>query len=458
MNPIIAVIFSIFLMLIWLDYFRLINVFGDKERIYYYVICCVFGAISFPFVEGLFYLLHEVIEWNLSRNFIVDLLYSFVRFGILEQMGKLLAFFVCYLIFEDQFKNPIDYIINACMVVIGYSIISNALFFIEHGAFDAHLRVFVFIVIDMFHFCLIIYGFICYKYKTFRLQTLISYTLISIFCHGFLNFWFIYPQFQEIRYYESVSDNFLIIRAMLWMMFQTFDLVVVFSILYILIIHNIFSIMIENSLNNSINFNYKKYIYRGQIVLRFCIHYVLIFCFIYFIQMNGSFFKQIALLIPIFFATLGLYIVPLMIGTIFLYRLSSIQLIHLKWTFLKISFWDERQFYSDRLINDYLEKNCRLIYFNKRTKLRNNGYQMFLEKKLYDVNDEFLYIAQLFKQDSEDFERVIIRPKKGNTDKTKEGNPIVLMYQYVEGLENRKFDFKKIKSKFRNTMLIKEYK
>ena len=194
MNIIYALI-ACFIAWIWIDYFRLIEVYG-KEKLVYIIITFILGAASTQAVILLHtsYLI-DIIPLELNGTTVNDFIYCFLKIGLVEETAKIIPFLLVLLVFRKQFKEPIDFIAFAAISALGFAAAENMEYFTrsEGGAISA--RAMLTSVSHMFFSALIGYGIVLVKYRqlkpSYKLFAIPAFAFLAIFSHAFYDFWLI---------------------------------------------------------------------------------------------------------------------------------------------------------------------------------------------------------------------------------------------------------------------------
>lgn len=241
----------------WLDYFRKIDVF-EPEKIKHLLSAMIIGCGT-PFISIGIYRLVDLTGIEMTGDVSNDLFYSIVIIGANEELSKIIGVMLAFRLLRDHIKEPIDYLVYAGLVALGFSIVENFKYFNEYGMQIITTRAFYSALIHIINTTIIVYGF--YRLKLFGKGTQIANTLIafgvSAASHGLFDFFLLneflgpYTQF--------------------------------FSILVYLIGINFWVQMLNNANNYSDNFDYAKIHFSGQIFYRLLFWYLatLIFTVIY---------------------------------------------------------------------------------------------------------------------------------------------------------------------------------
>ncbi len=241
----------------WLDYFRKIDVF-EPEKIKHLLIAMAVGCGT-PSISLCIYRLVDMTGLQMTGDVANDLFYSIVIIGANEELSKIVGVVVAFRLLRNYIKEPIDYLVYAGLVALGFSIVENFKYFNAYGLQIITTRAFYSALVHIINTTIIVYGF--YRLKLFNRGNQITNTLVafgvSAASHGLFDFFLI--------------NDFLGPYTQ------------VFSIFVYLIGINFWVQMLNNANNYSDNFDYAKIHFSGQIFYRLLFWYLttLIFTLIY---------------------------------------------------------------------------------------------------------------------------------------------------------------------------------
>lgn len=433
---ILYAIIALLIAWIWVDYYRLIDIF-DKNRLAYFVFIFILGCFSVLFVIGINKFLLDPIEFGLNGGFLNDFFYSVIGIGMIEELAKFLPFVLFYFLFKDKLTEPIDYLAYLCTSALGFSAVENAMYFYNHGPHIINGRAILATVGHMFDTALIAYGFILnrFRYKKSNLLILALFFLLASLSHGFYDFWLLHEGTKQFGWLITVG--------------------------YFMITISLFATIINNALNNSSFFSYKKIINPDQVGKRLITYYGTIFFIqIVLLTILDSFVHALGNFIGAMYSTGFIVIITTT-------RLSRFKLIQGRWNQLKIEFpfgfkmGDPYGMKSNRLlfsikgdsfnetqINAFYEENFQMRPLTKRRTYIQTNRLAFMERILFLKDDESFYVIKLYKNQEEgDFEKLIMRPKKSGKTKSAKGEPIValLKFDHIENIEDQELTIKDFK-------------
>ena len=92
------IIIAVFIAWIWVDYYRLIDIY-ENEKLNYFILTFVLGCASVFIVTGVNDYFLDKFEFALNGKFINDFLYSVFKIGMLEEVAKMIPFLIVYFLF-----------------------------------------------------------------------------------------------------------------------------------------------------------------------------------------------------------------------------------------------------------------------------------------------------------------------------------------------------------------------
>ncbi|MBU2019201.1 MAG: hypothetical protein KJ941_06110, partial [Bacteroidetes bacterium] len=231
---------------------------------------------------------------------------------------------------------------------------------------------------------------------------------------------------------------------------------------------SIFATILNNALNNSSFFTYKKTIDIDRITKRILMYYGIVFI-IQFVLIAYEYSVGSAL-----FGLAKSVFMPGLIVAVCAARLSRLRLIEGRWNPVKMELPFVVFGKSDTVYTGFTPFNLRIkgasfneIYLSKHyqeyVKLvpisnRNSFIQVprwaYLEKKIHLKNDDSYYITRLYHDGREgDFDTVLLKPKANGITRTKNDNPLVGLMD-ISHTTDRNGKSKK-KYKFREWVYLK---
>jgi RsiW-degrading membrane proteinase PrsW (M82 family) len=215
----IAIIASLLIALVWLVYLVRIKCFSKPN--YALWLGCFGSAVACTFLAfPLYDYLNFSLDFYPNGGLINDLLYCIFAIGLIEECVKFLPVVFILLVFPKAIKEPIDYILLACVAALGFAATENLLYLARDSANIIHRRAFFSVVSHLFDSSIIAYGLILVRYRGVKrpmwLQGLIYWGIAAV-AHGFFDFWLINP---IARYLFLFTFGFMILSMAFWMSFM----------------------------------------------------------------------------------------------------------------------------------------------------------------------------------------------------------------------------------------------
>lgn len=411
---ILYTITALFIAWIWVDYYRLVDLY-EIEELKYFVLVFVLGAASTEVTIGVNRLILDAYQLQLDGNLLNDFLYATLKVGMLEEFSKAIPLVVMLLLFKKQVNEPIDYLSYICVSALGFSAAENIMYFDRFGAEIISGRSILSSLGHMMFAAFTGYGIVLYKFKKTRygLWIIPIFFLFASLSHGIYDFW--------LMHYPARLFGYFI------------------TILFFLQSVSIFAVMLNNALNNSEFFTFKKVIDSGRVANRLLGYYFVVFILQFAIITFSSNIQNA-------FASIGFdtFLVAFIILVCCL-RLSRFKLIPKRWFVLKLEMpfhyrkvtlykgdSTRRQFaikgeaYNEVYLNNYYNENLWLNPLSKRKSYLKTSKKAFIEKKIFLHNDESYYVTKLFLDSSlTRFEYVLLKPKLNGKSFTAKNSPIV---------------------------------
>jgi RsiW-degrading membrane proteinase PrsW (M82 family) len=434
---IIYAFLSLYICWIWVDYFRLIDVY-QRLSLKYIVPTFILGALSTIGLIYLFTLLGIESFSELNGDFSHDFRNSVINIGLVEEVTKMIPFLIAILLFSKQLKEPIDYIIFACVAALGFAMVENYLYLREGGGEALIARAVMPTISHMFDTSLVAYGIVRYKFHPSKphVLTIGLWLILAAVSHGLYDFWLMFP--------GSIEWNMQIV-----------------TVVYFLITVSWFATILNNSTNNSTYFTYGMVIKSNKVANRLLLYYfVVLIAQIVFVGIEEGPITAYLL----FFPYLIMY--GITIGVICV-RLSRFKLIKGRWFKLKIElpiiisfFGGQSSGYSYQRLRvrgePYNEVEI-AKYYNQYFEIKPLTYRksflkeekvVFLEEKIFLKDDDSFFVIRLYESLSNDTdEYYLLKYKRSGKTKTRDGRPIagLMAVENVDQLSDDSLDIKDFK-------------
>ncbi len=427
-------ILAIFIAWIWIEYFRLIDIF-EKENLKELIATFILGGSSVLIVLGLEKSLFSVVDFELNGSFINDFLYCTFHIGAVEELAKITPFLLFYFIRKSKFNEPVDYLIYISISALGFSAVENVLYMSSYGAQVITGRSILSSVGHMFDTALIAYGFILYKYKKKNALVVLLFFLLASLSHGFYDFWLMY---------EKILFGWMI------------------TIIYFFVTISLFATILNNALNNSSLFTYKRTIDQNKIIKRLLFYYFIVFFATFMIvSIEYGVTAGIHAVVTNMFLVSFIVIVTVV-------RLSRFRLIKAHWfklkielpfsiskgdtigiykSYIKVSIKGDS--FNDAFMGKYYHDVFLIKPLNVKKTYIDKARMAYVEDKIYLKMQHGLYLTKVFFGNSEgDFEWMIIKPKTRGTTRLNDTYPIVGLLKIDKETDMNNFDINSVSFKF----------
>lgn len=429
-------IIAIFIAWIWVDYYRMINIY-DRDNLKYFILTFFLGCTSVLFV----YLIHPLVldhfYFELNGDFLNDFLFCVFKIGMVEEIAKAIPFVIMYFAFNKQFNEPIDYLAFFSVSALGFSAAENVLYFNDSGPGIIGGRAILATVGHMFDSALVAYGIIRFKYtdKKNKVLGIFVFFFLAAISHGYYDFWLIH---------EGTKAGGIII-----------------TVLYFMVTISVFAVILNNALNNSTFFTYKKVIDSDKVLNRLLTHYAIVLG-IQFILMLFYVTIEEAIAVLIYSVLFSGFII--IVTSI---RLSRFKLIHKRWNALKLEFpftmrENEATGSTNRIlnivmrgdsinemhINAFYEEYIILNPVSQRNTHLGTPRLAYIYRKIFLYRDETFYVVKVFDgNEHSPHQLMLIKAKVSSVTMVNKKYPIValLKIENLLDLENTKLsatDFK----------------
>jgi RsiW-degrading membrane proteinase PrsW (M82 family) len=153
--------------MLWLSYLKKIDVF-EHERIGDICIALIVGYLT-PSITLWVYYGFEVLGFNFNGNTLNDILYAIFGVGVTEEFSKLLGVVIVFNILKRRISEPIDYLIFAGVVALGFSVRENFIYYNNYGSQVLTGRTLISCLTHIINTSICVYGL--YSYNIFKVGT-----------------------------------------------------------------------------------------------------------------------------------------------------------------------------------------------------------------------------------------------------------------------------------------------
>lgn len=417
---VVYIFLALFIAWIWVDYFRLIDVF-EKENLMKVGVTFLLGASSVLLVLGL----HEIWAYpfglTMDGTFLNDFLYCSFAIGLVEECAKSVPVILVLLFFRKQINEPVDYISTFSVAALGFAAAENVMYFSNYGPDIISSRAILSNVGHMLFASLTAYGVVLVKFRNVK-PGIVIIPLFMLFASIF----------------HGIYDMGLMFADAGWTG-------TIITILFFFLGVSVFSTILNNSLNISPFFSYKHVIHSSGVFIRMLIYYMILFgvqCLVVWILTDAK---------TVFTLVFGHAYTILPIVLITIIRLSRFKLIKGRWNRVKpelpfsISFGGTSMLfglqigikgdpYSDYHVNMHYENYLLLCPIRRDSTYLRYCRKAYIFRKLYINGDVAHYAAKIFVEDTlQQSQSVLLQIKRGGTTMMN-GYPIVAILE-VENAE-----------------------
>lgn len=408
---------AVFIAWIWVDYFRLIDLF-HKEDLGKLLMMFVGGALSTLPVLGLDSLIGHLDFMNLNGNMFHDFMYCFLGIGLVEELAKILPVIVAYKFVQKNAPEPIDLLAFFCVSALGFSAAENVIYFFNKGPDLITGRAILATVSHMFNTALFTYGIIRYKYyfSNNNFFVILVYFILAALSHGFYDFWLLYD--------FGPGGKFV-------------------TIFYFLITVSVFAIILNNAINNSAYFTYSKVIDSAKVSSRLLIYYGSVFLLQFLLLWNATSF------IEAWADLFGSLIFIGFIVTVSVIRLSRFKLIRNRWHPIRIelpftfdnsptlpgdggsSFKIRGDSYNESFINAFYNEYFLLVPLSRDSPYLEEVRVAYIEEKIFLKGDDTFYLVRVYANlENAIAFSLLIKPKLRGRSFIEDKYPIVALLKY----------------------------
>ena len=218
--------------MLWLNYFKRIDLL-EGERIIDVIVAFIIGFLT-PSITLWIYFGLGVLDIKFNGEFTNDFLYSLLGVGLSEELSKLLGVFVVFKILKKRINEPVDYLVFAGIVALGFSVRENFIYYNNYGSQIITGRTFISCLVHIINTSICVYGI--YRSSIFNKGNIYVNSIIGIslavVSHGMFDFFLTQSFLGDFT--PLISSVIYLIGINFWMQ------------------------MINNAINFSPFFNYEK--------------------------------------------------------------------------------------------------------------------------------------------------------------------------------------------------------
>lgn len=371
---------ALFIAWIWVDYFRLIDVF-EKENLLRVSGTFLLGASSVLLVLGLNEIHPEPFGLYMNGDFINDFLYCTFSIGLIEETAKFLPVILALIIFRKHINEPIDYVSAFSVAALGFAAAENVLYFSDYGAGIISSRAILSCVGHMLFASLTAYGMILVRFRNVKPGFLIIplFLLCAAIFHGIYDLGLMYEDAGWVGTVTTILFFFFGVSA--------------------------FATILNNALNISPYFSYKHVVHSSHVATRMMIYYLILFlaqCIVVW------YLEDLRTVFSLVFGH-AFTILPIVLITVI--RLSRFKLIKDRWSVLKpelpfsilgggsllgLHIEVKGDPYSDYHVNKHFESYVQLCPVRRDSTYLRHCRTAYIFRKVYINGDIAHYVARIF--------------------------------------------------------------
>lgn len=411
---------ALFIAWIWIHYFRMIDLF-EREKLGPMLLSFLLGAASVLLIFWAESSIFAATTFDFNGQWFNDLSFIFLRIAGPEEFAKILAFGLSYLLLRKHFNEPLDYLIYCSLAALGFSALENFLYFRNHGAGLFVGRGILSTVGHMFDTALFAYGVILYRfrYQKRRFWLVPLFFILGVSAHTFYNFWLLFPAFRPYGYWITV-------------------LFFLFSI-------SVYAVILNNALNQSSFFDYRKAIHSTRVSGYLLSYYGLLFLVqLAFVSWERDFFSAIVS----FQAEFYLVGFVTLTSTI---RLSHMQLIDKLWFPIRFelpfyvepkgkSMWGSVRIrgyaYNASYLQAHFQEDILLRPMNRSKGPIHWVAVAKMEEILFFRNNRRAFKTKVWDAEEENFDYYLLVPKLKGKNFNEERRPIVGLIPWQDKFSN----------------------
>lgn len=435
LNLIFPIISAICGAMLWLNYFKRIDIL-EHERTIDVIVAFIIGFLT-PTLALWIYYGFEVLGFNFNGELINDFIYSILGVGIIEELSKLIGVIIAFKILKKHINEPIDYIVFAGVVALGFSVRENFIYYNNYGSQIATGRTLISCLIHIINTSICVYGI--YRFRLFNKGNKYINSIVGIsaavISHGLFDFFLVQP----------FLGDFTSILA---------------TIVYLIGI-NFWIQMINNAINFSPFFNYEKIASTTRLYRTIFIWYfiVLVLEFNYSMiyqdektaikQVFSSIIREGFILVIVSLRASRLKInkrkyFPIKIQLPFHYTKNDDE----DFTFLRIPIKIRGENEKEFQFLKYMGKDILICPLNKKNSILKENKRARLLKKYFLKNDVVTYLIEVYNVDKHK-EIYLLKPKTRSITFVHNKYPIASLMVYenptVFQQEHQELSYKDLK-------------
>ncbi|MBA4240413.1 MAG: hypothetical protein C0448_06790 [Sphingobacteriaceae bacterium] len=403
--------------MLWILYFKRIDVL-DREKTLDIIIAFIVGFLTPTLALWLYFGL-EILGINFNGELVNDFLYSILGVGLIEELSKLLGVFIAFKILKKRINEPIDYLVFAGIVALGFSVRENFIYFNNYGSQIATGRTLISCLVHIINTSICVYGI--YRFQLFNKGNKYINPFVGIstavISHGLFDFFLVQPFLGDIT--SFLAMGVYLVGINFWIQ------------------------MINNAINFSPFFNYEKIasttkLYKTIFIWYFIVLIVEFSYVLYYKDLNlalkdafKNIFNEGVLLVVVALRASRLKInkrkyFPVKIQLPIYYTTNDDEDFSFLGITLKIRGENEHEFQFLK----YMGREFKIYSTNANKNEQNNNKRARLLKKYFLKNDVVTYLIEVYTEDNLKKNIYLLKPKTRGMTHYKHKHPIATLMYY----------------------------
>jgi RsiW-degrading membrane proteinase PrsW (M82 family) len=179
--------------MLWLSYFKRIDIL-EQERVIDLSLAFAIGYLT-PSLALWVYNFLERLGINFNGHLVNDFLYAVLGVGLTEELVKLVGVFIAFKLLKKRINEPLDYLIFAGVVALGFSVRENFIYYNNYGSHIITGRTLISCLTHIINTSICVYGI--YRFSIFHkgntyVNSMIAIS-IAVGSHGLFDFFLTQP-------------------------------------------------------------------------------------------------------------------------------------------------------------------------------------------------------------------------------------------------------------------------
>ncbi len=403
--------------MLWIMYFKRLDVL-EHEKTLDIILAFIIGFLT-PTLALWLYFGFEVFGINFNGKLVNDFLYSIFGVGLVEEISKLLGVFVAFKILKKRINEPIDYLVFAGIVALGFSVRENFIYYNNYGSQIATGRTLISCLVHIINTSICVYGI--YRFQVFNKGNKYINAIVGVctamVSHGLFDFFLVQPFLGSATYF--LATGVYLIGINFWIQ------------------------MLNNAINFSPFFNYEKIASTTKLYSTIFSWYIIVLLVefgyvLYYKDLNfaikdtfKNIFNEGILLVVVALRASRLKInkrkyFPIKIQLPIYYTSNDDEDFSFLGIKLKVRGENEKEFQFLK----YMGKEFKIYSVNHSINEQFNGKKARLLKKYFLKNDVVTYLIEVDSEDDFTKKVYLLKPKTYGITYFRGDNPIATLMYY----------------------------